>query len=77
VISYQKRMLTKEDHRCILIIGGIKIFQPSILVKASACVEGEKEERQPKNIFMEEKEHTLTSTQVMKGKEEHSDKMLT
>jgi hypothetical protein len=77
VISDQQRVLTEEDHRCILIIGGIKIFLPSNPVEASACVEGVEEERQPTNIVMEEKEKTLTSAQTMKGKEEHSEKMLT
>jgi hypothetical protein len=35
----------EEDQRCILIIGGIKIFLPSNPVEASAHVEGAEDER--------------------------------
>jgi hypothetical protein len=31
-------VITEEDQRCIMIIGGIGIFLPSSLVEASACI---------------------------------------
>jgi hypothetical protein len=37
VSSYQKGVLIEEDHRCILIIGGINIFLPYSPTEASAC----------------------------------------
>jgi hypothetical protein len=36
--SDQQGVLTKEDHRIILIIGGIKIFLPTFQTEASICV---------------------------------------
>jgi hypothetical protein len=51
--SDQQGVLTEEeDHRHILIIGGINIFLPSIPVEASAHVEGAAEERQPTKTVM-------------------------
>jgi hypothetical protein len=48
----------EEDQRCILIIGGIKIFMPKSLAEASACVsheevmqEASKEESIGTNVF--------------------------
>jgi hypothetical protein len=48
----------EEDHRCILIIGGISIFLPRIPIEASACVaceevmlEASREEAIGPNVF--------------------------
>jgi hypothetical protein len=50
--------LEEEDQRCILIIGGISIFLPSIPTEASACVaheevmqEASREEAMGPNVF--------------------------
>jgi hypothetical protein len=57
VSSDQQGVLTKEDKRSILIIGGIQIFLPSSQVEARACVAGVTiEERQPTVIVIEEEE---------------------
>jgi hypothetical protein len=66
----------EEDQRYILIIGGINIFLPSNSVEANAHDESVVEERQLANIFIEEQEQTLTSSQEMKEEEEHSTKCL-
>jgi hypothetical protein len=60
-------MLTKEeDHRYILIIGGISIFLPSILVEASAHVEVQIEEKHPTETIKEDNEKTLTYSKEIK-----------
>jgi hypothetical protein len=69
-------VLTEEDQKCILIIGGIKIFMPSIPIEGSACIEGAEEERQSTvNVIKQEKEKTVKSFQEME-KEEHSMELL-
>jgi hypothetical protein len=57
--------IQKEDHRSILIIGGIKNFLTNNQVEASAHDEGAltEAERQPSETVKEEEmEHTLMST---------------
>jgi len=67
----------EEDHRCILIIGGIEIFLPSSPVEARACVaDATTEERQPaETIKEEEKERILMYAPI--EKEWNSDELLT
>jgi hypothetical protein len=69
-------VLTEEDHRSILIIGGIKIFLPISPAEASSQILGVAEERQPAMTIIEEKEKILKSSLVVE-EEEHSDDMLT
>jgi hypothetical protein len=50
----------------------------NVLKSNSLCIVGATEERNPTNTIREEEiEHTFTSSQLMKGEEENSDKMLT
>jgi hypothetical protein len=37
-ISYQQEVLMEEDQRCVLIIGGIKIFLPNSPTEANTSV---------------------------------------
>jgi hypothetical protein len=41
----------EEDHRCIMIIGGIKIFLPRSQTEASISVSGATEEGQHVNVL--------------------------
>jgi hypothetical protein len=70
-------VLIEEDHKCILIIGGINIFLPSNPVAANAHIEGAEGERQPIEIVKEEKEKKLTFVKEMREEEEHSYCVLT
>jgi len=70
-------LIEEENQRCIPIMGGIRILLPSSPVKASEHVESAEEGRQPTKTIMKEKEHTLTYSQVVKGEEDNSDKMIT
>jgi hypothetical protein len=58
-------VLIEEDHRSILIIGGINIFLPISPAEASAQIFGATEERQPTVTVIEEKEQILKSSQVV------------
>jgi hypothetical protein len=70
-------VLTEEDQRSILIIGGIKIFLPISQAEASAQFSGAVEERQPtKTVIKEEKEKTSESSQAVEEEEEHSTELL-
>jgi hypothetical protein len=73
----QEGMLTEEDQRSIMIIGGIRIFLPRSSVEASVCVaNATTKEGQPTNTIKgkEEMEQMMISTPT---EEEHADKMLT
>jgi hypothetical protein len=53
-------VLTEEDQRSVLIIGGIHIFLPRIPVEARACVAYAAVEGQPmQTLIKENKEKTL------------------
>jgi hypothetical protein len=50
-------VLIEEDHKCILIIGGIEMFLPRIPFEARACVVyATTEGKQPETVIEEEKE---------------------
>jgi hypothetical protein len=74
--SDQQGVLTGEDQRYILIIGGIEVFLPSSPVEAKVCVaEVATEDRQPTETVMEEEmEQTLTFSR--KEEDEHSTEWL-
>jgi hypothetical protein len=72
--SYQQGVLTEEDQRSVLIIGGIRIFLPTSQAEASICV-AEATKGQPVVTVMEEKEQISESAPA--EKEEHTVKMLT
>jgi hypothetical protein len=67
----------EEDQKCILIIGGIKVFLPSNLVEAKTCVEGATTKGQPVVTIIEEEEKEKTLMYVPAKKEEHTVRMLT
>jgi hypothetical protein len=53
--SYQQGVLTGENQKSILMIGGIQLFLPRNPVEARACVvDATTEERQPTETVMEE-----------------------
>jgi hypothetical protein len=54
-------VLTKEDHRSILIIWGIRIFLPIIPTGVSAQISRATREGQPIGIVIEEKENASES----------------
>jgi hypothetical protein len=67
--------MMEEDHRNILIIGGIQIFLPSSPVEARVCVaDATTEEGQPTVTVIEEMEQMLISSPT---EEEHAVKMFT
>jgi hypothetical protein len=70
--SYQQRVLTGENQKRILIIGGIEVFLPSILVEARACVADAVIEggQLAETVMEEEMEQTLTFSQG--AEDEHS-----
>jgi hypothetical protein len=70
--SDQQGVLTGEDQKSILMIGGIQVFLPHSLVEANEGIaDGETTERQPTDIVMEEEvEKTLMFSQG--EREEHS-----
>jgi hypothetical protein len=73
--SYKQGELMEEDHRNILIIGGIQIFLPSSPVEAKVCVaDATTEEGQPTVTVIEEMEQMLISSPT---EEEHAVKMFT
>jgi hypothetical protein len=58
-------MLIEEDHKCLLIIGGIQILLPNIQVEARECFADVTTKGQPIVIVIEEekqKEHILMSS---------------
>jgi hypothetical protein len=63
--SDQQGVLTGENQKSILMIGGIRVFLPSSPVEARACVaDATTEERQPTETVMEEEvEQTLMFSQ--------------
>jgi hypothetical protein len=57
--------IKEEDQRCILIIGGIKIFLPSSQTEASICVSDAAEEGKPtETVIKEEMEQILKFSHV-------------
>jgi hypothetical protein len=65
-ISYQQGVLIEEeDQRCVLIIGGMKIFLPSMPLNAITHFEGASKERHPTEIVMEDIDQTLKYSQEM------------
>jgi hypothetical protein len=73
----QQGMLTEEDQRSILIIGGIEIFLPSSPVEARACVaDATTEEGQPTVTVIEEEEKEKTLMFSPAEGEEHSTELL-
>ena len=75
VSSIQQGVLTEEDQKSIMIIGGISIFLPISPAEASAHLEDAAEKGQPTKTIKEEKEQTLMSTPA--EKEENSYELLT
>jgi hypothetical protein len=75
--SDQQGVLTEEDQKYILIIGGIEVFLPHGPVEARACVaDATVEEGQPTvTVIEEEEEQTLMFAPT--EKEENSDELLT
>jgi hypothetical protein len=74
--SYQQGELMEEDQKCILIIGGIKIFLPSSQAEASVCVADAQRETQPiMTVIKEEKEQILKFAPA--EEEEHTVELLT
>jgi hypothetical protein len=74
VNEYDEKLNTstikEEDQRCILIIGGIKIFLPSSQAEASICVADAEEEGQPtETVIKEEMEQILKSSHVGEAEE--------
>jgi hypothetical protein len=76
VSSDQQGVLTEEDQRSILIIGGIEIFLPSSLVEARACVAGAAIEGKPTETVKEEEEKEQTLMFSPAEEEEHSTELL-
>jgi hypothetical protein len=74
--SDQQGVLTGEDQKSILMIGGIRVFLPHSPVEARECVaDAATEERQPTETVMEEEmEQTLMFSQG--EEEEHSTEWL-
>jgi len=55
--SYQQGVMMEEDHRSVLITGGISVFLPTSQAEASIYVAGTVAERKlTKNIIKEERE---------------------
>jgi hypothetical protein len=63
----QQGVLMEEDHRCVLIIGGIKIFLPTSQAEASICV-ADATKGQPTVTVMKEMKQILKSAPT---EEEH------
>jgi hypothetical protein len=76
VSSYQQGVLTKEDQKYSLIIGGIEVFLPSSPVEARGCVaEAAIEDKQPAETFMEEEVEQTVMFSQGEG-DEHSAELL-
>jgi hypothetical protein len=75
--SDQQGVLTGENQKIILIIGGIRVFLPRNPVEARVCVaDATTTGGQPKKLVMEEEvEQTLTFSQGDEG-DEHSEEWL-
>jgi hypothetical protein len=69
----QQGMLTEEDQRSILIIGGIEILLPRNPVQVRACVaDATIEEGKPLVVFIEEEEKEQALTFSPTEEEENS-----